>query len=92
MCFHYSPAKYPESFLGSLINRGTNDSSVNSQNVGFLTILNVLSGCLSQNKTLDKLSVLGTLSRFVTKQKNESLDILAIVSGPEPQRSLFEKF
>ena len=51
-----------------------------------------LSGYLSQNKNHSiNCQFLGTLSRFVTKQKNESLDILAIVSGPEPQRSLFEK-
>lgn len=33
---------------------------------------------------------LGGLSRFEKKQKTEDLDILAVVSGPEPQRSLFE--
>jgi uncharacterized protein (TIGR00661 family) len=34
---------------------------------------------------------IGALSRFNALKKDEDLDILAIVSGPEPQRSLFEE-
>ena len=33
----------------------------------------------------------GSLSRFETMEKTEDLDILAVISGPEPQRSIFEK-
>lgn len=33
---------------------------------------------------------LGSLSRFEPMQKTEDLDILAVISGPEPQRTLFE--
>lgn len=34
---------------------------------------------------------LGTLSRFVPKSTKDKIEILAIVSGPEPQRTLFEQ-
>lgn len=34
---------------------------------------------------------LGTLSRFTTKEKKDNVEVLAIVSGPEPQRSIFEQ-
>lgn len=34
---------------------------------------------------------LGTLSRFVPKSIKDKIEILAIVSGPEPQRTLFEQ-
>lgn len=34
---------------------------------------------------------IGPLSRFAPLDKTEDLEILAIVSGPEPQRSLFEQ-
>ncbi len=33
----------------------------------------------------------GSLSRFEPMEKTEDLDILAVISGPEPQRSIFEK-
>jgi uncharacterized protein (TIGR00661 family) len=34
---------------------------------------------------------IGPLSRFTPRDKTDDLEILAIVSGPEPQRSLFER-
>lgn len=34
---------------------------------------------------------LGTLSRFEKKEPKDNLSVLAIVSGPEPQRTLFEQ-
>lgn len=34
---------------------------------------------------------LGTLSRFVPKTKKDNIEVLAIVSGPEPQRNIFEQ-
>ena len=34
---------------------------------------------------------LGTLSRFAPKAKKDKIEVLAIVSGPEPQRSIFEQ-
>jgi uncharacterized protein (TIGR00661 family) len=52
-----------------------------------------LSGDLSHNKNMpDNTHYIGPLSRFspsVTNAKNE-YDVMAIVSGPEPQRSVFE--
>jgi len=33
----------------------------------------------------------GSLSRFKKLKKTEDLDILAVISGPEPQRTVFEK-
>ena len=51
-----------------------------------------LSGQLSNaNNTPFKCRYIGALSRFEKLEKTEDLDILAIVSGPEPQRSIFEK-
>ena len=38
-----------------------------------------------------KCRYIGALSRFEKLEKTEDLDILAIVSGPEPQRSIFEE-
>ena len=34
---------------------------------------------------------IGALSRFTNKEKKGEIDILAIASGPEPQRSIFEQ-
>jgi uncharacterized protein (TIGR00661 family) len=52
----------------------------------------LLSANLSQIKgKLKKHLFTGPLSRFERLEKTEQKDILAIVSGPEPQRSLFEK-
>ena len=51
-----------------------------------------LSGQLSNaNNTPFKCRYIGALSRFEKLEKTEDLDILAIVSGPEPQRSIFEE-
>lgn len=38
-----------------------------------------------------KCQYIGALSRFESLDKTEDLDVLAIVSGPEPQRSMFEE-
>lgn len=48
---------------------------------------------LSHGKLHDNCSYIGTLSRFSQKatSENEDIDYLAIVSGPEPQRSEFER-
>ena len=47
---------------------------------------------LSHGKLHDNCSYIGTLSRFNEKatSENEDIDYLAIISGPEPQRSQFE--
>ena len=51
-----------------------------------------LSGQLSNaNNTPFKCRYVGALSRFKKVRKTEDLDILAIISGPEPQRSIFEE-
>ena len=51
-----------------------------------------LRGQLSNaNNTPFKCRYIGALSRFEKLEKTEDLDILAIVSGPEPQRSIFEE-
>lgn len=51
-----------------------------------------LSGQLSNaNNTPFKCRYVGALSRFKKLRKTEDLDILAIVSGPEPQRTMFEE-
>jgi len=54
---------------------------------------NNLSGDLSHKYTLPQNAFfIGPLSRFAKKQtENMSYDLTAIVSGPEPQRSIFEK-
>ena len=53
---------------------------------------NLLSGNLT-NTTLPKTKChfIGSLSRFKKLKKTDDLEILAIISGPEPQRTLFEK-
>ena len=51
-----------------------------------------LSGQLSKaNNSPFKCQYIGALSRFESLEKTEDLDVLAIVSGPEPQRSMFEE-
>ena len=51
-----------------------------------------LSGQLSKaNNNPFKCQYIGALSRFESLEKTEDLDVLAIVSGPEPQRSMFEE-
>lgn len=51
-----------------------------------------LSGVLTQVNDLPiEKRFLGPLSRFESMPKTEDLAVLAIVSGPEPQRSIFEK-
>ena len=52
------------------------------------------SGILSStSKYKGKIHYVGTLSRFsnIPENNDEEYDILAIMSGPEPQRSLFER-
>ena len=52
---------------------------------------NSLSGKLSTVETTPtKTKYIGSLSRFKKMRQDQKIDILAIVSGPEPQRSLFE--
>lgn len=52
---------------------------------------NNLSGNLSKLKTENnKFKFIGPLSRFEKLEAAKKIDILAIVSGPEPQRSIFE--
>lgn len=52
---------------------------------------NNLSGNLSKLKTKNnKFKFIGPLSRFEKLEAAKKIDILAIVSGPEPQRSIFE--
>ena len=51
-----------------------------------------LSGQLSiANNSSFKCQYIGALSRFEKLEKTEDIDVLAIVSGPEPQRSMFEE-
>ncbi len=51
-----------------------------------------LSGRLSHDINIDKkITYLGILSRFNHKNIEKKYDILAILSGPEPQRSILEK-
>ncbi len=52
---------------------------------------NILTGNLTNNiNTPFQCKFIGPLSRFKRLKQTDDLDILAIVSGPEPQRSLFE--
>jgi uncharacterized protein (TIGR00661 family) len=52
---------------------------------------NILSGSLSKlNKENPRFKFIGPLSRFNKLKANKKIEILAIVSGPEPQRSIFE--
>ena len=51
-----------------------------------------LSGKLTSGITTPfPIKYLGTLSRFTKKKKKDNVEMLAIVSGPEPQRSIFEQ-
>lgn len=51
-----------------------------------------LSGQLGHPKKLDLATkYIGSLSRFKTKPTAKDIDVLALISGPEPQRSIFEK-
>jgi uncharacterized protein (TIGR00661 family) len=45
----------------------------------------------STHKTSIKHKYIGPLSRLQIQKKKDHLEILAIVSGPEPQRTIFEK-
>lgn len=52
---------------------------------------NILSGSLSKIKIENhNFKFIGPLSRFKKIDATKKIDILAIVSGPEPQRSIFE--
>lgn len=50
-----------------------------------------ISGELSRQGNIKNSKFIGTLSRFNYKEKPKKYDILALLSGPEPQRSIFEK-
>lgn len=51
-----------------------------------------LSGKMSHsNKTAIPLKYLGILSRFKKEERSNEYDILVLLSGPEPQRSILEK-
>ena len=53
---------------------------------------NNLAGSLSKPNTLpNNTQYIGTQSRFEKKESNKKYDFLAIVSGPEPQRTILEK-
>ncbi len=53
---------------------------------------NILSGNLSLlNLSNNKFKFIGPLSRFEKVNRTKKTEILAIISGPEPQRSMFEK-
>lgn len=51
-----------------------------------------LSGALSHPppKTKTPIKYLGALSRFVRSAESKTIDVLCVISGPEPQRSIFE--
>ncbi len=51
-----------------------------------------LAGKLSHNSSIKKIQYIGGLSRFSPIHATQkTIDVLAILSGPEPQRSYFEK-
>jgi len=51
-----------------------------------------LAGKLSHNSSFNKIQYIGALSRFQPMVPTEkTIDVLTILSGPEPQRSYFEK-
>lgn len=53
---------------------------------------NNLSGSLGHHFKSDKLRYIGPLSRLKNKSENsDSFDIVAVLSGPEPQRTYFEE-
>ena len=54
--------------------------------------INGIAGKLSRlTNTTKNYKYIGPLSRFVNKKSEIKYDILAIISGPEPQRSILEK-
>ena len=50
-----------------------------------------LSGKMSQSKFLKNKKFIGGLTRFDSSEKEKKYDVLALLSGPEPQRTLLEK-
>ncbi|HHB78959.1 MAG TPA: glycosyltransferase [Saprospiraceae bacterium] len=51
-----------------------------------------LAGKLAHHSSMDKVQYIGSLSRFQPiRQQPKTIDVLAILSGPEPQRSYFEQ-
>ncbi|WKK66060.1 glycosyltransferase [Lutimonas zeaxanthinifaciens] len=53
--------------------------------------INGLAGLLSRPKAkMEKVRFIGPLSSFKKEKKEKKIDILVILSGPEPQRSLLE--
>ncbi len=49
-----------------------------------------LSGSLSHGKKLANMRFIGPLSRMKPSPANKKYDVIAVLSGPEPQRSYFE--
>ncbi len=49
-----------------------------------------LSGVLSHPPSKEGIEYIGVLSRLEPKETDEKLDFLVMLSGPEPQRSIFE--
>ena len=53
---------------------------------------NYLAGNLSENRQQKKnIKYIGVLSRFDKKETEKKYDLCFVISGPEPQRTLFEK-
>ena len=53
---------------------------------------NSLAGNLSENRKQKKnIKYIGALSRFEKKEMEKKYDLCFVISGPEPQRTLFEK-
>lgn len=50
-----------------------------------------LSGQLSKGESIKKVKYLGLLSRMKNLSETSKYDIIAVISGPEPQRTKFEK-
>ena len=96
---HQLTVKMPRgfSFFEWLISRGTYFAArkFNSLWIPDFPGENNLTGLLSRKYPLpDNHSFIGPLSRFSgihTKKPEETTDLLIMLSGPEPQRSLFEK-
>lgn len=50
-----------------------------------------LGGLLSKAPKLKKYKYIGPLSRFISSKTKKKYDIAVVLSGPEPQRSIFEE-
>lgn len=51
----------------------------------------LLSGVLSQSSAVRSTRFIGCLSRFDSKKTKEDIDVLILLSGPEPSRSILEE-